>query len=162
MHHPSAVTKVPGSDGASRSAARTPGCRALSALFVAVALGGCSWFPWFAKRPPAAASTPASPRPTGASPSVDVRPAVEAQAACPNHAKAFEQSSFPRGAIIRGVDSGRATVRFAVDGDTVTILSVASSDPEFGNEAMAIVRRYVCHTERPTTFEVPFDWRTGR
>ena len=139
-----------------------------SAAFALVAacasLGGCawlsSWWPW--GRKPAA---PVSVAPTVmADPShgLTTEPAAAARAACRNYEKAVQDAPFPREAIIRGIDQGSASVQFAVDGTTVTVLSVRSSDPAFGNAAADIVGTLDCRVDRPTRFEVPFSWRTVR
>ena len=124
-------------------------------------VGGCAWISsWFTKTP----RTPAPVTVTLQAPStdVDLQPASAARAACTNYVQAVQGAPFPRDAVIRGIDRGNATVRFAVDGTTITVLSVRSSDPAFGNAASDVVATLTCRVDRPTNFEVPFDWRTVR
>jgi outer membrane biosynthesis protein TonB len=122
---------------------------------------GCSWFSWFPSSTPAVAPRPDLPV-VSAPVYDDAQPATAARAACANYAKAFEDSPFPRDAIIRGIDSGTADVRFRVDGTTLTIVTITSSDPAFGDAAVQIVRKLECRVDRPTTFAIPFAWRSVR
>jgi hypothetical protein len=85
-----------------------------------------------------------------------------AREACPNYEKVMSESPYPRDAIIHGVDSGRATVRFDVDGARVRALSVTASDPAFSATAFDLVKKLECRTDRLTTFEIPLSWRTRR
>jgi outer membrane biosynthesis protein TonB len=127
-------------------------------------LNGCAWISsWFSKSPPKAPAPAAvAAAPQAPTIDVDLQPASAARAACANYAKAFEDSLFPRDAIIRGIDSGTAAVRFRVDGTTLTVLTITSSDPAFGDAALRIVRKLECKVDRPTAFEIPFAWRTTR
>jgi outer membrane biosynthesis protein TonB len=115
---------------------------------VALVVAGC------AHRPPA-------PVPT----TVDAPPALgvaEARASCPNYERVMSGFTYPNDAIVRGIDGGRATVRFDVSGSQVRVLSVTSSDPAFGAAAFELVRKLECRTDRPTTFEIPLTWQTSR
>jgi hypothetical protein len=88
--------------------------------------------------------------------------AARARVACPNYERVLGESSYPRDAIARGIESGSALVRFDVVDSHVRVLSVTSSDPTFGATAQALVRQFECHVDQPTTFEVPLTWRTAR
>jgi hypothetical protein len=119
-----------------------------AAIVVAVALTGC------AHRAPPVADTPRE---------VPVfEGAARARAACPNYDHVMRESSFPRDAIVRGIESGSATVRFEVVDGHVRVVSVISSDPAFGTTALELARRFECRTDGPTTFEIPLTWQTSR
>ena len=92
----------------------------------------------------------------------DAQPASAAKIACANFDRAFEESTFPRDAIMRGIDAGKASVRFRVDGTSVTIVTITSSDPAFGDAAVRVIRKLECRVDTPTTFEIPFAWRSAR
>jgi hypothetical protein len=141
-----------------RAAAR--GCLIVA---FAVSLGGCAWISsWFPKPPKASPPAPVAAAPQAPEAAVDAQPAAAARVACANYAQVVESAPFPRDAIIRGIDAGRASVRFLVDVTTISVLSLTSSDPAFGDAAVSIVRKLQCRVDRPTRFEIPFDWRTSR
>jgi outer membrane biosynthesis protein TonB len=88
--------------------------------------------------------------------------AVAARAACANYDRVMMDTAFPRAAIVRGIDTGRVTVRFQVTATKVRVLSIDASDPAFGEAAIDLVRQLDCRVAEPTTFEVPLAWRTSR
>lgn len=121
-------------------------------LFVATALvllGGCSWFGRKATVAPS-------------QPELTVESIDAARAACPGYDALVRETPFPRDAIIRGLGSGRASVIFAADGTTISILSIKSSAPAFGGAAADAVRNLHCKVERPARFAIAFDWRSTR
>ncbi len=95
-------------------------------------------------------------------PASDVESVAAARAACPNYDAVVRDSPFPRDAILRGLDAGTASVVFAVDGTKVTVLSVTSSAPAFGDAAADAVRKLRCTTGRPARFSMSFEWRSVR
>jgi periplasmic protein TonB len=106
--------------------------------------------------PPIAAVAPA-PAPPAAAPA----PAT-ARAACPNYAKAFGDSAFPREAIKDGIDRGEAVVRFTVaaNGELKDITAVSSSNRAFARAATNIVHEFKCvATGRDVVYEVPFSFK---
>jgi outer membrane biosynthesis protein TonB len=121
--------------------------RCTSAALLCVALVACS------HRPAATKVAETGPEILGV---------AAAHEACSNYDEVMNGAPYPRDAIIRGIDSGRATVRFDVDGTRVRALSVTSSDPAFGGTAFDLVKKLQCRTDRPTTFEIPLSWRTQR
>ncbi len=149
-----------------RSSGRSKAAVAIAATTIVVGLSGCavpSWFPWFHAKPkPAPAATSPTPVPRATATPAPA-PDVEAvRAACANYDAVFFAQPFPRDAIIRGLDSGHASVRFQVDDGRVAVTSVTASDPAFGQAAVESVRQLQCRVERTTIFEIPFDWRTAR
>lgn len=111
---------------------------------IVLSLSACSWW---RKEPPAA---------------TDLPPAVPLmRSACPNSAEVWASSTFPRAAVARGLSEGQVTVKFRVDGRRVDIVEVTSTDSAFGDAAVAVVRRYDCAVDRPTTFEMAFAFRRG-
>jgi hypothetical protein len=133
----------------------SPGSRAkrrVATAFLLLTLAGCSWF---GRKPaPAPAVAPAE--------TFSAEPVSAARAACANYDTLVRDAPFPRDAIIRGIDSGKASVVFAVDGTRITILSVTSSAPAFGDAAADAARALHCAVDRPARFSVAFEWRTVR
>ncbi len=134
--------------------------RVVATALLVLPLAGCSWF----SRKPAAAApavpTAATPGPSPAAPSVES--VAAARAACQNYDALVRESPFPRDAIIRGIDAGTASVVFAVDGTKVTVLSVTSSAPPFGDAAADAARKLRCTVDRAARFPISFEWRTVR
>jgi len=128
--------------------------RRVATALVMLTLAGCSWF----GRKPAPAPTPAA----APADTFSAQPVSAARAACANYDTLVRDAPFPRDAIIRGIDSGKASVVFAVDGTKITILSVTSSAPAFGDAAADAARALHCSVDRPARFSVAFEWRTVR
>ena len=135
--------------------------RRIAAVVLVVPIAGCSWFSWFSRKPPVA---PAAAPVSSASPAdpIPVAPLASARAACANYDALIRESPFPRAAIIRGIDAGTASVLFEVDGTKVTVLSVVSSAPPFGDAAADTARELRCTVDHPTRFSIAFEWRTVR
>ncbi len=136
---------------------RRGGTRVLTAVALLLPLAGCGWF----SRRPAPVVAPAPAAATMPAP-LDVEPVSAARAACANYDALVRETPFPRDAILRGIDAGRASIVFAVDGTTVTVLSVTSSAPAFGDAAADAARKLRCSVERRARFSMAFEWRTVR
>lgn|GEM_PF-3392327 len=115
---------------------------------LALSLSACSWF----RGKPAPAAPVASYAPTAV-------PLM--RSACPNSTAVWAGSPFPRAAIARGLTEGQVTIRFRVDGRQVDIVEVTATDPTFGEAAAAVVKRYECAVDQPTTFEMAFAYKRG-
>ncbi len=101
--------------------------------------------------PPAPAPAPAAaPAPTSA------------KSACPNYAKAFGDSAFPRDAAREGIDSGEAVLRFTVSasGDIKDVTTVSQTNRAFGRAAQTILKEFKCIGQgRDIIFELPFNFK---
>jgi protein TonB len=107
--------------------------------------------------PIAAVAPPAPPAPAAAPPAPQ-----SARAACPNYAKAFGDSAYPREAIKDGIDRGEAVMRFTVgaNGEIKDVTPVSSTNRAFVRAATSIIREFKCVAGgRDVVFEVPFSFK---
>jgi outer membrane biosynthesis protein TonB len=125
---------------------------AVALVVVVASIGGCAWWPrWLGgSKPTASIGPPEGPPP---------RPVAEARAACVNYDRIAQSNAYPRDAYLRGILSGKATIRFVVTGSKIDISRVTSTDLAFGDAAMDAVRKLECRVDQPTVFEMAFVYR---
>ena len=107
---------------------------------------------------PIAVVGPTAPAPAPAGPPAP----ASAKSACPNYAKAFGDSAFPRDAAREGIDSGEAVLRFTVSssGEIKDVATVSQTNRAFGRAAQAILKEFKCIGQgRDIIFELPFSFK---
>ena len=107
---------------------------------------------------PIAVVGPPTPTPAPAGPPAP----ASAKSACPNYAKAFGDSAFPRDAAREGIESGEAVLRFTVSasGEIKDVSTVSQTNRAFGRAAVSILKEFKCIGQgRDIIFELPFSFK---